>query len=136
MRLKAGDKRSTSGQFDCQSPSPESLLPSPAFSELSRTTLDAYSDDTGLLFLNDQDEQQNNIATSNDIDDSTPMFSPQNEIGTDDLISTNFDYNDDFLIPNEAGVGGSVNDGQSTTTSGEDIALFTDQDIFNENARV
>ena len=131
-----GQKRSSSEDagFDCQNPSPspnsnlDSLLPSSEFSELFPPA-DGYNNDDTLIFLTGQDEQ-NNIATSNDDMDSLSIFSTQNDVSSDDLISSNIDY-DAFLQPNEAfgSGGGGVNGGHSNF--GDDIAMFTDQDLFS-----
>ena len=137
MMRWSGQKRSSSEDeiLDCQNPSPspnsnlDSLLPSSEVSELSPLA-DDYKNDGSALFLNSQDEQ-NNIATSNDDMDPISIFSTQNDVGSDDLISSNIDYDDAFLQPNEAigSGGGDVNGGHSI--SGDDIAMFTDQDLFS-----
>ena len=137
MRWKLQQKRSYSGdgEPDCQNPTPSadqnpnlgSLLPSPGFFDLSPTT-NEYSDGDAESFLNDQDEH-NNIATINDDADPISMFLAQNEISPDDLITSNVDYDNFLDSANGIGGGGGGNSGQSMT--GDDIATFTDQDMFN-----
>lgn len=126
-------KRSVSGdgEADCQNSSPnsdpnlDSLVPSPEFSDLSSTS-DEHSNGDAGLFLNDPDEHNNKAAIYDDTD-SISMFLPQNEIGPDDLISSNVEYDNFQGLGNAiGGVGG--NSGQSIT--GDDIAMFTDQDMF------
>lgn len=129
MKWKQQKRSSTgNGNYACQNPSPNpnpnlgSFLPSSDFPDLSPPADDYNKDDAGL-FLNDQDEQ-NNMAMSNDNMDPTSIFSAQNEIGPDDLISSNVNY-DNFLDPGNAiGGGGSG-------TADNDIAMLPDHDIFS-----
>lgn len=69
------------------------------------------------------------MAMSNDDADPISMFLAQNEISHDDPITLNVDYDNFLDSANAIGGGGGGNSGQSMT--GDDIATFTDQDMFS-----
>lgn len=132
----------------CQNPDPdsnlESFLPSPELSDLSPIADDDSNDVSESLFSQDEDVNPGLLLTDQDAQndvtmdmhvDPIPILSAQSESGSDDLINTNVDYSanygddyDAFLEPHEAV--GDVNNGQ---TNFDDL-LFTDQDIFDDNA--
>lgn len=114
--MKLGPKRSLSEETGCQNSNVESFLPlsSSDLSDLSDLSL-STNDDTPNLFLSNQDEEMNFDSLPSD---STTLFSAQNDITSDDLVSSNVGY-DGFLDPNEdiSGSGGG---------SSNDLAMFVD----------